>query len=415
MQEQNNNLYSTLNALTGNISESFKTINLLQQENTRLNEAARTHEAHVTNRWNDLAQPDAGSDYPQLGCQETPLPVIPLIDRIGDRIPIEEETRITFPSISNIPIIREGPVNPPLVRRISDQRVLVTAPYDPLPPQRPPTTHAQDRRHGFQGEGVRRAQVSFAWSADQWRSYDKEQKINLKGVRRNDQDSLDIGDVYTYAFIMRTLHGQDSRKHTPRSVKRRAPRSWSLVESSFVRAVIEVVLEPGLGLALEAIRTTARFEGHKPGTYLTDAITMDQEFPLDLAAELLVQNGATEQWFNHRWTTAYATSYLSEWGVRNYPKLANSRIAKTYRQVFSPISSERRDPFTFKLTSTLTEDEARAHQPLTETMQDQDMIGGETTLEYAAEDEPNEPPNDPAEMEYIGNEFNIGSGEWVIY
>jgi hypothetical protein len=179
--------------------------------------------------------------------------------------------------------------------------------------------------------------------------------------------------------------------------------------------VIDVVLEPGLGLALEAIRTTARFKGQKPGAYLTDAITMDQEFPLDLAAELLVQNGATEQWFNHRWTTAYATSYLSEWGVRNYPKLANSRIAKTYRQVFSPINSERRDPFTFKLTSTLTEDEARVHQPLTETMQDQDLIGGETPLEYAAEDEPNEPPNDPAEIEYVGNEFNIGSGEWVIY
>jgi hypothetical protein len=48
-------------------------------------------------------------------------------------------------------------------------------------------------------------------------------------------------------------------------------------------------------------------------------------------------------------------------------------------------------------------------------MQDQDLIGGETMSEYAAEDEPNEPPNDPAEIEYVGNEFNVGSGEWVIY
>ena len=47
LQRQNDNLYGTFNALAGNISESFKTIGLLQQENTRLNKIVRSHETRT--------------------------------------------------------------------------------------------------------------------------------------------------------------------------------------------------------------------------------------------------------------------------------------------------------------------------------------------------------------------------------
>lgn len=192
----------------------------------------------------------------------------------------------------------------------------------------------------------------------------------MKGVRRNDQGELDIGDLYTYAFIMRVFHGQDTRKNTPRQIKKNSSRSWSLIESSFLQAVTELVLDPELVVASEAIRTMVGRNTTNPGGYITDMVTEDKEFPLNLAAELLVQNGATAQWFTHRWTTRYATSYLSEWGNRNYTKLSHSRIANTYRSVFTSVNQEQEDPFFVTSTTSFDQDEKVAHLPLTENLLD---------------------------------------------
>jgi len=183
---------------------------------------------------------------------------------------------------------------------------------------------------------------------------------------------------------MRAFHGQDTRKNTPRFVKKRSSRNWSLIESTFLRAVVELVLELGLVAALKAIEVATSQGTTNPGGYITDTVTENREFPLDLAAELLVQRGATEQWFTHRWTVGYATSYLSEWGSRNYSKLPDSRIASTYRYVFSPITHEQEDPFFTGSTPTITLDEDVALRPLTENLLDLVPLSPmSTTLRYA--------------------------------
>lgn len=176
----------------------------------------------------------------------------------------------------------------------------------------------------FQGEGVRHEKTSLTWSTHQWRQHDKVEKQTLKGIRHNSKGELNIGDLFTYTFIIQAFHGQNSRRNTPRSVKKTSSKNWSLIESSFIRAAVEVVLEPVLGTVLEAIRTTTITNTVNPGSYLTNTITETLEFPLDLAAELLVQRGATKRWFCHRWTINYAKLYLSGWGKQNYPKLSNN-------------------------------------------------------------------------------------------
>ena len=314
LQRQNDNLSNTLNALTGNISESFRTINLLQQENTRLNEVVRARETGTYGDMSDRAMGTPG-EQTHLGGREILPPQLPLIDRIGGRVQVDGCTSpITFPTISSIPVIREDLRMNHLTDGAPERSGPANMASDPPPPHQPPVEYNQASGPAFQGEGARRGKVSFAWSPNQWRERDRDQEVILKGVRRNQEGELDIGDLFTYSFIMRALYGQDARKQTPRSVKRRERRSWSMIESAFVRAVVEVVLNPDLKVVSEAIETIARTGANNPGAYLTDVITEDQEFPLDLAAELLVQNGATEQWFCHRWTTNYATSYLSEWG-----------------------------------------------------------------------------------------------------
>jgi len=137
LQRQNDNMYHTVNALTGNISESLKTINLLQQENTR----------------------------PRL--QDYPPQMVPLIDRIGERAPTEDHAvPVTFPSISSVPIIREHPEHIPLVERVTGWHNLMAPPDVPPPPHQPPTvelrSHTLIGGPDFQGEGVRRGQPSFA-------------------------------------------------------------------------------------------------------------------------------------------------------------------------------------------------------------------------------------------------------------
>ena len=62
---------------------------------------------------------------------------------------------------------------------------------------------------------------------------------------------------------------------------------------------------------LGAIKKMGSARADNLGGYITDMITEDPEFPLDLAAELLTQQGVPEQWFNHWWTVGYAMSYLS--------------------------------------------------------------------------------------------------------
>lgn len=121
-----------------------------------------------------------------------------------------------------------------------------------------------------------------------------------------------------------------------------------MIESTFIRAVVEVVLEPGLGITMEALNAMSTSEATNPGGYLTDAITETREFPLDLAAELLVQRGATEQWFSHRWMARYAKLYLSEWGKRNYAKLPCSRIAGMYHSISPPNSPQTGAPIFLK-------------------------------------------------------------------
>ena len=411
LQQQNNNLFNALNALTGNISESFRTINLLQQENTRLNEATRAREAGNNDEANNRIVNSPYED-PRPGGQEDLQPRTRLIDRIGERVQVEDRTPIiTFPTISGTPVIREDRSPTLLIDRAPKESSSTIIASNPPPPHQPPSGRNHDQGPAFRGEGARRGQVSFAWSAIQWRACDRDQEMALKRVRRNNEGELNIGDLYTYSFIMRTLYGQDERKHTPRSVRKRERRSWSLIEASFIRAVVEVILDPGVGIALEAIRTTSGFRAENPGAYLTDMIIEDQEFPLELATELLVQNGATERWFGHRWTTGYATSYLSEWGKRNYPKQEGSRIAKTYRRILSPIGYERRNPFFLDQTTVVVEDEEIAH------LSPSEAWGRSTGWEgtnYEAEGMSNDSPA-TAHPSDAGIEVNANTDDWLIW
>ena len=363
IHRQNETMYGTFNALARNVSESLGTINLLQQENTRLNEVIQAHEVQSMERTSNqtVVEPPERT-YP--ASQETGPAPIPLIQRIGDRAPAQDEVSpITFPSISDIPVIRETPTNIPLIQRISGPIAVPT--IDP-PPLVETTDQTREWGPNSEGEGVRQRQTPFAWSANQWRQWDKEKNLPRKGIRRNSEGELDIGDLYTYTFILRALHNQNTWKNTPRSIKKGSLKSWSLVESKFIRAVVEVVLEPGQEVAWEALNAMSTLEVMNPGSYLTDAITETQEFPLELAAELLVQRGATKQWFNHRWTIGYAKSYLSEWGKRNYAKLPDSRIADKYCYVFYPVSKEQENPFSSDRTPVIVEDENVAHLSLAE-------------------------------------------------
>lgn len=238
LHRQNETLLTSLGTLARNVSETLGTINLLQQENTRLNEVVRMHGAQTaggaTNR------PDEPSGAAHQGPQEDVPPSIPLIQRIGGRTPLENQTLpITYPSISSVPVIRETPGNAPLLSRISGRISNSTDPVDsPPPPHQPPTTgaHLQTRARGpdFQGEGVRSGQTSFAWPASRWRQRDREGKPTEKGIRRNDKGELEIGDLYTHAFILRAFHGRNTRKNTPRSIKKGSLRSWSMIESTFI-------------------------------------------------------------------------------------------------------------------------------------------------------------------------------------
>ena len=408
LQRQNDNLFNALNALTGNISESFRTISLLQQENTRLNEVARVRETGDAGETNNRTT-GAAHGHQHLEDREVLPPQIPLIDRIGGRAQVDGRVPpITFPTISSTPIIREDSMEILLTKGTPRRS-------DPPPTHRPPRDHSQARGSNFQGEGARRGQVSFAWSADQWRKRDRDQEVILKGVRRNEEGELDIGDLYTYSFIMRTLYGQDVRKYTPRSVKKRERRSWGMIEASFIRAVVEVVLDPELGVVSEAISTISRSEGGNPGGYLTDMITEDQEFPLDLAAELLIQNGATEQWFHHQWTTGYATSYLSEWGERNLPRQSDSRMSGTYHRVFSQIECERGNPFFLDRTAVLLKDEEVAHLPLAEALNQAASVGDATNqvTQNIPTSTPIAPP--PSTSDDVGIEVNVGTPDWLIW
>lgn len=187
LQRQNENLRHAIDALTENASESRRMIEALTHENDRL--------ASTT-------------------------PRTPLLLRIGDRTPHNERRPpITFPTISNVPVIHEPTAKIPLMERILPLQPLLQQ-MDPPPPQLPPRVGPVRRTRGgdptSRGEGLRAEPQSFAWSAHQWRTRDKQQKRMLQGVRRNEEEELDIGDLYTYSFIMRALHGQDTRKNTPR-------------------------------------------------------------------------------------------------------------------------------------------------------------------------------------------------------
>ena len=360
LQRQTESLNHAISALSGNASESWKTITFLQQENARLTESICTRETRAPQN-NDNPRDTAPTQRDSPQRESSTTPTIPLIHRIGSRAPfIERPSPIEFPSISDVPIIRE-PSTPVL---------------DPPPPHLPPDSRFRQRTGGrgpfFEGEGVKHECTTFASSASQWRQHDKNKRTNLKAVRRNEQGELDIGDLYTYAFIMRAFHGQVTRKNTPRVIKKISTpmRNWGLVESAFFRAVAEVVLEPGLVYALKAIRTTIVSETKNPGSYLTDAITETREFPPNLAAELLVQKGATRQWFEHRWTISYMKSYLSEWGVRNYTKLPESQTADLFCYIFSPISHEHDHPFSSIPTVIIAEDENAAHYSLADNLLD---------------------------------------------
>ena len=130
---------------------------------------------------------------------------------------------------------------------------------------------------------------------------------------------------------------------------------------------MELVLEPGLGVALEVIHKVVGHRTNNPGSYLTDAITEDQEFPLDLVAELLVQQGVTKFWFNHCWTVDYTTSTLSKWGHQHLQNLPYCRIVGAYRLLFSSTSQEvEQEPLFFKIpTVNTTGEEKVAKLPLT--------------------------------------------------
>ena len=71
-------------------------------------------------------------------------------------------------------------------------------------------------------------------------------------------------------------------------------------------------------------------QADNPGGYITDMITEDPEFPLNLVAELLTQWRVLEQWFNHQWTVGYAMSNLSDWGTHHCCSFPDSRTMKTF-------------------------------------------------------------------------------------
>ena len=183
--------------------------------NTHLNGVVQTQEYQAV----------GGSD--QAGNEKTegmsrvlsnvPPSTIPLIDRISDRRPLLGRMEpIKFPSISDVPIIREPAGCGPLMERIS---------RSPPPSRLPPSEQWRTQGRGLDsaGEGARRERVSYAWSAEQWRKYDKGKGVTLEGVRRNERGELDIGDLYTYAFIMRSLPGHP-KKHAPSNQETLTPR-----------------------------------------------------------------------------------------------------------------------------------------------------------------------------------------------
>ena len=95
-----------------------------------------------------------------------------------------------------------------------------------------------------------------------------------------------------------------------------------------------------------------------PRGYLTDMITEDYEFPLELAVELLAQKGATEHWFEHQWTIKYARAHLSKWGNQHYTKHPNALIANNYQKVFLLTSTEASNPMFTQCTRIIIEDKA---------------------------------------------------------
>lgn len=309
-----------------------------------------------------LARPDTPSTMTSseqtADCQavaSTPL----LIDRIGDRPPLIDRispptVSFSFPTISEVPVIRDCPEQPSFLDRISlaPSHILEIPP----PPQLPPVPESDGRGSSSEGEGVRE-RTSFAWSASQWREQDAKKRLTLKGVRRNLEGELDMGDLYTYCFLMRALYGQNTRRHTPRAVRKTSSGSWSLVESAFLRATVELVLDPELTITVDESEPT---NGRVPVPMLTSA---EQEFDPQTAAELLAQEGATNRWFGHRWTIGYALSYLSEWGRRHYPIRSNGRIAELYCQVLNPLEDEKESPFSHQRTTPIEEDEAIIYLP----------------------------------------------------
>jgi hypothetical protein len=182
-----------------------------------------------------------------------------------------------------------------------------------------------------------------------------------------------------------------------------------MIEARFVRAVTELVLEPGLGTVSKAIKKMENGRVDNPGGYITDTIPEDLEFPLDLAAELLTQRGVPEEWFSHRWTVGYAMSYLSDWATRHYHKFPDSRIARTFRITFSPISQEFKSPFHTGPTMLIPLDESLVDRSLAEDLTSQvpsqldpdDATTAEAAHRTDADD---------------GEEYNAGDPDhWVIY
>lgn len=129
-------------------------------------------------------------------------------------------------------------------------------------------------------------------------------------------------------------------------------------------------MEPGQETAIKAIRATNTAETKNPGWYLTNTITKNHKFPLKLGAKLLIQRGATEQWFKHQWTIGYTRSYLSKWGSQHYAKHLETQIANTYCKIFPATSNEASNPFFAQLTKIVIKDKTTAYQPLTENLLD---------------------------------------------
>jgi len=146
LQRQNETLDRAVSALTGNISESLKTINFLQHENTRLNEAIRVHDVRAVCGESDRPTSDPQRVHQHPEC-DTP-PTIPLLQRISNHPSLADRiSPVTFPSISGTPVIVETS------RKFSPT-------VHPPPPQLLPTVGSQKRAQewglDFRGEGVRK-------------------------------------------------------------------------------------------------------------------------------------------------------------------------------------------------------------------------------------------------------------------